>query len=130
MTRKRYIKLIMAMGLSRNQARELAAVALADGMTYQDAYDRAQGYVLFRLWQKTLREITPGAAFVIGRMGGVPFIEPLKCPVDGFRTLPYSVEEVATDPAYRSSAAVLRGLDALIPPVITIDTAELPEVTT
>lgn len=95
MTRKRYIKLIMAMGLSRNQARELAAVALADGMTYQDAYDRAVGLALFRLWQKTIKELMKDAALVAGADGGLHFVEPQKCPADGFRNDFVFVDELA-----------------------------------
>lgn len=79
MTRKRYIKLTMAMGVQRDAARELAAAALADGMTYQDAYDRAQGMALALLLKKAIKETVPGAALIFGMSGGVPFIPTSMC---------------------------------------------------
>jgi hypothetical protein len=40
MTRKRFIKLLMAKGYSRNGANEIAADVLKDGYTYAEAYDQ------------------------------------------------------------------------------------------
>jgi hypothetical protein len=40
MTRKRFIKLLMAKGYSRNGANEIATDVLKDGYTYAEAYDQ------------------------------------------------------------------------------------------
>ena len=42
MTRKRFVKLLMAEGYSRNSANEIADEALEDGFSYAEAY----GYVI------------------------------------------------------------------------------------
>ena len=39
MTRKRFVKLLMAEGYSRNSANDIADEVLADGFTYAEAYD-------------------------------------------------------------------------------------------
>ena len=98
MTRKKFIKMLMCMGLQRNAARKLAAVAVADGLTYQDAYDRAVGVALFRMWQKAIRESLTGAALVAGADGGLHIVAPQKCPADGFRADFAFVDELAAWP--------------------------------
>lgn len=98
MTRKKYIKQLMAMGIQRNGARKLAATAIASGMTYQDAYDRAVGLALFRLWQKTIKELMKDAALVAGADGGLHIVAPQKCPADGFRADFVAIDELAAWP--------------------------------
>lgn len=39
MTRKRFVKLLMAEGYSRNSANKIADDVLADGLTYAEGYD-------------------------------------------------------------------------------------------
>ena len=39
MTRKRYVKLLMAQGYSRNEANRSARYAVAEGGSYQEEYD-------------------------------------------------------------------------------------------
>lgn len=40
MTRKRFVKLLMAEGYSRNSANKIAQDVLADGMTYAEGFDQ------------------------------------------------------------------------------------------
>ena len=42
MTRKRFVKLLMSQGYSRNEAQELARDAVASGMSYESAYTAAR----------------------------------------------------------------------------------------
>ena len=98
MTRKKFIKQLMRMGIQRNDARRLAAAALADGMTYQDAYDEVEGLFIFRLWQKTIKELMKDAALVAGADGGLHIVAPQKCPADGFRANFVAIDEEHTWP--------------------------------
>lgn len=44
MTRKRYIKLLMARGTSRNEAQAFAREVVAEGISYQQDYDEIIGF--------------------------------------------------------------------------------------
>ena len=44
MTRKRYIKLLMARGISRNEAQGCAREVVAEGISYQQDYDEIIGF--------------------------------------------------------------------------------------
>lgn len=44
MTRKRYIKLLMAQGVSRNDAQASAREVVVEGISYQQDYDDYMGY--------------------------------------------------------------------------------------
>lgn len=76
MTRKKFIKQLMAMGVKRNSARRLAATANAEGLAYQDAYDKAMEATFVRLLQRVIRESLAGAALVAGADGGLHIMVP------------------------------------------------------
>lgn len=108
MTRKKFIKQLMAMGFKRNSARRLAATANAEGLAYQDAYDKAMEITFVRLLQRAIGESLAGAAIVAGAAGGLHFAGPAKT----------IIHEVHPYAAYQSRAALFVGASPLIPPVI------------
>ena len=55
MTRKRFIKLCMSKGHSRNRAEKLAADVIADGLSYDQGYARV-------LWMANIDWVKLGAA--------------------------------------------------------------------
>ena len=57
MTRKKFVKLMMAEGYSRNVANVLARNAAAKGVSYQKAYDAATG--MSRLVKKLKEALVP-----------------------------------------------------------------------
>lgn len=79
MTRKKYIKKLMALGMSRNGARECAAAAIADGLTYQDAYDRAVGMSLAMVLKKVIRASDIENVLIFDMFGRGPFMPASMC---------------------------------------------------
>ena len=49
MTRKRFVKLLMAEGYSRNKACKIAADAWRNGLTYSSAYKAEQGFLAAKI---------------------------------------------------------------------------------
>lgn len=98
MTRKKFIKQLMALGLKRNSARRMAATANAEGLAYQDAYDKTMEAWFVRLLQRAIGESLAGAALVAGADGGLHIMAPQKCPADGFRADFAFVDELAAWP--------------------------------
>ena len=57
MTRKKYVKLLMANGISRNYANVSASIARATGTTYEIAYKDFLDGLLYQI-EKTIRRVS------------------------------------------------------------------------
>lgn len=69
MTRKRYIKLCMSRGYSRNEAQALASLVRSEGLSYADAFDEdcaTAGAVLpsFEDFARAVQELAAAAQIV------------------------------------------------------------------
>lgn len=84
MTRKRFVKLLMAEGYSRNGANEIAEEVLADGFTYAEGYDHVTRMLpLVKAMVDTFADAVKKATDAITRIA-VAAAEAAKAFVDAF----------------------------------------------
>ena len=84
MTRKRFIKLLMANGYSRNGANEIAADALKDGYSYAEAYDHVTRLLpLIEAFSKRLPDAIRAATEAIAKIATAA-VEASRAFVDAF----------------------------------------------
>ncbi len=71
MTRKRFVKLLMAEGYSRNDANDIADEVLEDGFSYAEAYDHITRMLpLVQAILPAVSDVVHQAAETIGRLAG------------------------------------------------------------
>ena len=71
MTRKRFVKLLMAEGYSRNDANDIADEVLEDGYSYAEGYDHiARMLPLVQAMLPAVSDVVHQAVETIGRLAG------------------------------------------------------------